>query len=123
PLTLVVPTSPRIPDLVTGGGPTVALRIPAHPVAQALLRAAGLPLAAPSANRSSALSPTRAEHVLSGLKGRIDLVLDSGPTPGGIESTVLDVTTSPPRLLRPGLVTPAELEAVVGPIARVGPVA
>src|SRR5947209_6677836 len=99
-------------------GLTVALRMPAHPVALALLRAARLPVAAPSANRSTYLSPTRAEHVLSGLEGRIDLLLDAGPTPGGIESTVLDLTTSPPRLLRPGLVTPAQLEAVIGPIGR-----
>jgi L-threonylcarbamoyladenylate synthase len=118
PLTLVVPTSPRIPDLVTAGGPTVALRVPAHQVAEALLRATGCPLAAPSANRSTALSPTRAEHVLASLGGRIPLILDAGPTPGGLESTVLDVTTTPPRLLRPGLVTPAQIEAVVGPIAR-----
>jgi L-threonylcarbamoyladenylate synthase len=118
PLTLVVPTSPRIPDLVTAGGATVALRVPKFDVALALLRAAGLPLAAPSANRSAGLSPTRAEHVLHSLGGRIPLILDAGPTPGGLESTVLDVTTTPPRLLRPGLVTPAQLEAVVGPVAR-----
>src|SRR5262245_12775603 len=116
PLTLVVPKSDGVPDVVTAGGPTVALRVPAHPVALALLREAGIPLAAPSANRSTRLSPTRAEHVLRGLEGRIDMLLDAGPTPGGIESTVLDVTTSPPRLLRPGLVTPREIEAIVGPI-------
>jgi L-threonylcarbamoyladenylate synthase len=118
PLTLVVPKSPRIPDLVTGGGSTVGLRAPAHLAAQALLRATRLPLAAPSANRSSCISPTRAEHVLASLGGRIPLVLDAGATTGGLESTVLDVTTSPARLLRPGLVTPAEIEAVIGPIAR-----
>jgi L-threonylcarbamoyladenylate synthase len=116
PLTLVVPKSQRVPDLVTAGGPTVALRVPAHPVALALLRATGLPLAAPSANRSSELSPTRAEHVLRGLDGRIPLILDAGPTSGGIESTVLDVTASPPRLLRPGLVTAGQLETVIGPV-------
>jgi L-threonylcarbamoyladenylate synthase len=119
PLTLVLPCCAElIPDVVTAGGPTVAVRIPAHPVALALLEATGLPVAAPSANRSTQLSPTRAEHVLSSLGGRIDLVLDAGPTPGGIESTVLDLTTTPSRLLRPGLVTPAQLEAVIGPIAR-----
>jgi L-threonylcarbamoyladenylate synthase len=118
PLTLVVPKSRRIPDIVTGGGPTVALRVPAHTVAQALLRVTGLPVAAPSANRSSSLSPTRAEHVLAALGGRIPLVLDAGPAAGGLESTVLDATTSPPRLLRPGLVTPAQIEAMIGPIAR-----
>ena len=118
PLTLIVPRNPNVPDATTAGGPTVAVRVPAHPVAQALLRAVGAPIAAPSANRSSELSPTRAEHVLRALDGRIDLVLDGGPTAGGIESTVLDITTSPPRLLRPGLIAPAELEAVVGPISR-----
>jgi L-threonylcarbamoyladenylate synthase len=116
PLTLVVPKADAVPDVVTAGGPTVALRAPAHPVALALLREAGIPLAAPSANRSTRLSPTRAEHVLGGLEGRIDMVLDAGPTPGGIESTVLDVTTSPPRVLRPGLITPGEIEAVIGTI-------
>jgi L-threonylcarbamoyladenylate synthase len=118
PLTLVLPRGPRVPDIVTAGGPTVAVRVPAHPVATALLAAAGVPLAAPSANRSNRLSPTRAEHVLADLDGQIDLILDSGPARGGIESTVLDVTVVPPRLLRPGLVTPAEIEAVVGPIDR-----
>lgn len=121
PLTLIVPRGDNIPDVTTAGGPTVALRVPAHPVALALLWAVGAPVAAPSANRSTELSPTRAEHVLCGLDGRIDLLLDGGPTAGGIESTVLDVTTSPPRLLRPGLIGPAELEEVVGPIARSGP--
>lgn len=118
PLTLVLPRSACIPDLVTAGGTTVALRVPAHPVARALLRACARPLAAPSANRSTELSPTLPEHVLRGLADRIDLLLDAGPTTGGLESTVLDVTTSPPRLLRPGLVTIAELEAIVGPIDR-----
>jgi L-threonylcarbamoyladenylate synthase len=117
PLTLVLPKGEGVADEVTAGGPTVAVRLPAHPVARALLEAAGVPVAAPSANRSSHLSPTRAEHVLRDLQGRIDLVLDGGPCAGGIESTVLDVTTSPPRLLRPGLVSVAELEAVIGPVA------
>jgi L-threonylcarbamoyladenylate synthase len=117
PLSLVVPRRPHIPDAVTAGGPTVALRVPAHPVALALLRTCGLPLAAPSANLSTQLSPTRAEHVLAGLAERIDLLLDAGPTPGGLESTVVDVTTAPPRLLRPGLVTRTEVEAVLGPLA------
>ncbi len=97
PLTLVVPRNADVPDATTAGGPTVAVRVPAHPVALALLRAVGAPVAAPSANRSAELSPTLAEHVLRGLDGRIDLVLDGGPTAGGIESTVLDMTTSPPR--------------------------
>jgi L-threonylcarbamoyladenylate synthase len=118
PLTLVLPKRPELPDAVTAGGPTVAVRVPAHAVARALIATAGVPVAAPSANRSGYLSPTRAEHVLAGLDGRIDLVLDAGPVPGGIESTVLDLTGDPPRLLRPGLVSPAEIEAVVGPVIR-----
>src|SRR5262249_6832171 len=116
PLTLVLPKSGLVPDVVTAGGPTVAIRLPAHPVARALVRAAGVPLAAPSANSSTRLSPTRAEHVREDLGDRIDLLLDAGPTAGGLESTVLDLTASPPRLLRPGLVSPATMEAIVGPI-------
>jgi len=116
PLTLVVPKHHELPVEVTAGGPTVAIRCPNHPVAQALLRAAGLPLAAPSANRSTALSPTRAEHVLKSLGGHIDMILNGGPCPGGIESTVVDVTGPVVRVLRPGLVTVPMLEAVVGPV-------
>jgi len=118
PLTLVLPKRSEVPSIVTAGGPTVAVRYPAHPVALALLRGAGLPVAAPSANRSSELSPTSAEHVRRSLAGRIDMILDGGPTPGGIESTVLDLTTTPPRLLRPGLLQIAEIEAVIGPVQR-----
>lgn len=114
PLTLVVPKGPRVPEIVTAGGETVAVRCPAHPVARALIRAAGVPVAAPSANRSTELSPTRAEHVLKSLNGRIDLLLDGGPCPGGIESTVVDVTGSVPRVLRPGLISAPQLEEVVG---------
>jgi L-threonylcarbamoyladenylate synthase len=123
PLTLVLPRHESVPDEVTAKGPTVAVRVPAHPVAQALVRAAGVPIAAPSANRSTELSPTRAEHVLRSLEGRIEMLLDGGPTAGGIESTVLDLTTTPPRLLRPGLLGIAELEAVTGPVARATPAA
>jgi L-threonylcarbamoyladenylate synthase len=118
PLTLVLPRSSKVPDVVTAGGPTVAVRMPAHPVARALVLAAGVPIAAPSANRSTRLSPTRAEHVLADLEGRIDAILDGGPCPGGLESTVLDLTTTPPRVLRPGLVTPMELDAVLGCVTR-----
>lgn len=120
PLTLVLPRHPRIPDIVTGGGPTVGVRIPAHPVAQALLRAAGVPVAAPSANRSLQLSPTRAEHVFQSLEGRIPLILDGGATSGGLESTVLDLSGEVPQLLRPGLLGPAEIEAIIGLIRRPG---
>lgn len=119
PLTLVLPKRDTVPDVVTAKGLTVAVRVPAHPVAQALLRAAALPIAAPSANRSTELSPTRAEHVLRGLDGRIEMLLDGGPTSGGIESTVLDLTATPPRLLRPGPIGIAELEAAIGPLSRV----
>jgi len=118
PLTLVLPRSERVPDIVTGGGGTVGLRMPAHPVALALVRAAGVPIAAPSANRSTELSPTRAEHVLRGLDGRIDMVLDAGATTGGLESTVLDLSSDPTRLLRPGLIAPGQIEQVIGPIQR-----
>lgn len=116
PLTIVVPRAPSIPDVVTATGPTVALRIPSHPVALAILREARVPIAAPSANRSNAISPTTAQHVLDGLGDRVDLIVDAGATPGGIESTVVQL--EPPALLRPGLITLAELEAVLGPIAR-----
>jgi L-threonylcarbamoyladenylate synthase len=113
-LTLIVPKQSTVPDAVTAGGSTVGLRVPAHPVALSLLRAAQIPIAAPSANRSSEISPTTAAHVLQGLSGRIDMLLDAGPTPGGLESTVLDLTVDPPRILRPGLVTINQLEAVIG---------
>lgn len=122
PLTLVLEKHPNLPDIVTAGGKTVAARSPAHAVAQGLIRAAGLPIAAPSANLSTRVSPTRAEHVLRDLDGKIDLVLDGGPTPGGLESTVLDLTSSPPVLLRPGLIAPIEIEAVIGRIQRRPPV-
>lgn len=118
PLTLVLPKRSNIPDIVTAGLGTVGLRVPANPIAGALIEAAGVPIAAPSANRSTRLSPTRAEHVQRDLDGGIDMILDGGPTAGGLESTVLDLTTTPPRLLRPGLVPPHALEAVVGPINR-----
>ncbi len=102
PLTLILPKQPRVPPGVTAGLDTVAVRIPAHPVAHALLAAAGVPVAAPSANLFSRPSPTRAAHVLADLDGRVDLVLDAGPTEVGVESTVLDLTTSPPVVRRPG---------------------
>lgn len=121
PLTLVLRRGPSVPDVVTAGGPTVAVRLPAHAVAQALIAAAGAPLAAPSANRSFQLSPTHAEHVLRDLDGRIDLILDGGPTTGGIESTVIDVTRTPPRLLRPGPISPREIESILGHLDLISP--
>ena len=118
PLTLVLSKGKSVPDIVTAGGTTIAVRSPGHPVALGLIREAGVPLAAPSANRSGEISPTRAEHVRAGLDGRIDLILDGGPTANGIESTVLDLMTDPPTLLRPGPVSIARLEAVIGPIRK-----
>ena len=112
PLTLVLPKSDRVPGNVTAGGTTVALRIPDHPVALALLEAAGAPIAAPSANRFGRLSPTRAEHVLAELGGRIEILLDGGPTGYGLESTVLDLTSKPPRILRPGAITWEQLQRI-----------
>ena len=117
PLTLVLPKRPEVPDEVTAGLPAVAVRVPAHPVALALLRAAQLPIAAPSANRFTELSPTTADHVVKALGSAVDLVLDGGPTTVGIESTVLDLTGERARLLRPGMVTVAEIESAIGPIA------
>ena len=116
PLTLVVRKASALPAAVTGGGPTVAVRCPAHPVARSLIAEAGVPIAAPSANRSGELSPTTAEHVRRSLDGRIDLILDGGPCPGGLESTVVDVTGTTARLLRPGLITVAQLQDVVGQV-------
>jgi L-threonylcarbamoyladenylate synthase len=102
PLTIVVEKADAVPANVVGGGHTVGLRMPAHPIALELIRAAGLPLAAPSANRSNAISPTTAEHVMASLGGRIPTILDGGPTTSGIESTVVDATGSSPVILRPG---------------------
>ncbi len=115
-LTLVLPKSPAIPSLVTAGGESVAVRVPAHPIAQELLRVCGFPLAAPSANPSNWLSPTRAEHVWQGLVGRVEMILDGGATTGGVESTVLSLIHTPPRLLRPGLVLPSQIREVIGEI-------
>ncbi|MFM7151038.1 MAG: L-threonylcarbamoyladenylate synthase [Gemmataceae bacterium] len=120
PLSMVLPKKNEVPDVVTAGGPTVALRVPAHPVARALLCESRLALAAPSANRSCHLSPTRAEHVLGDLRDRIPLILDGGQTSGGLESTVVDLSRDPPRLLRPGLISPGEIEQIIGPIQRGG---
>lgn len=118
PLTLVLPAAACVPAIVRAGNPTVALRCPDHPVALALLRACGRPLAAPSANRSLGISPTRAEHVAASLEDRVDLILDGGPTEAGLESTILSLAHRPFRLLRPGPIPPSELEALVGPLAQ-----
>jgi L-threonylcarbamoyladenylate synthase len=115
PLTLVVPAHPgtRVCDLARAGLPSVALRVPAHPLAQALLAAVGRPVAAPSANRSGRVSPTRARHVLDDLAGRIAAVLDGGDTKVGVESTVVACLGGAPRLLRPGGITRAALREVL----------
>jgi L-threonylcarbamoyladenylate synthase len=114
PLTLVLWRAPAIPPLVSAGLPTVAVRRPSHLVALALLAAAGVPVVAPSANRFGHTSPTRAEHVLADLAGRIEMILDAGPTPVGVESTVLDLTVEPAVVLRPGGVTVEALSTVLG---------
>jgi len=119
PLTLVLPKDPRIPDIVTAGLDTVGLRMPAHPVALELIRAAGVPVAAPSANRFTELSPTTAEHVRRSLGDAVDLILDAGPTTVGLESTVLSLAGTP-ELLRPGMVTREEIESLIGPVGYCG---
>lgn len=117
PLTLVLPRAERVPLITTGGLDTVAARVPSHPVALALIEASDRPIAAPSANRSGRPSPTRAEHVREDLDGRIELILDGGPTSVGVESTVLDMTSEPPMLLRPGGVTLEQLRDCLGEVA------
>ena len=116
PMTLIFPKSPRVPREVTAGLDTVAVRMPSHPVARALISAAQTPIAAPSANRSGRPSPTTAAHVLEDMEGRIPLILDGGPCEVGLESTVVDVTGARPRILRPGGVTLEMLEGVVGEV-------
>ena len=116
PLTLLLPRAPAVPDVVTAGRPLVGVRMPSHPVALALIRRAGVPVAAPSANRFGHISPTTAAHVLHDLDGRIDAVLDAGPTPRGVESTVLDPTSSPMTIYRPGVVTAEQIRELAGPV-------
>lgn len=113
PITLVL-RKRNLPDEVTAGLPTVAVRFPAHPVALTLIKLSNTPIAAPSANLSGRPSPTTAEHVVQDLWGRIDYILDGGTTPFGVESTILDITRRPPILLRPGPIAPEDLERVVG---------
>jgi L-threonylcarbamoyladenylate synthase len=123
PLTLVLEKQPAIPSIVTAGLPTVGLRMPAHPIALALIHAARVPLAAPSANRFTELSPTTAEHVRRSLGSDVDLILDGGPCQVGIESTVLSLAGSQagsqPTLLRPGGIPRTAIESLIGPIAAV----
>jgi L-threonylcarbamoyladenylate synthase len=114
PLTLVLPKASKIRDEVTAGGETVAVRWPSHPLMQAVIRACGFPLAAPSANRSNEISPTNAAHVIASLRGRVKLVIDGGQCQVGIESTVFDVMRN--RVLRPGMISAEELKAVGGDV-------
>ncbi len=114
PITLVVRKAAVIPDIVSAGTDSVGLRVPAHPIALALLKEVRLPIAAPSANLSTQVSPTTAQHVVRGLGDRVDLVLDGGPTTVGIESTVVDLTGALPRILRPGMIARDAIARVAG---------
>ena len=125
PMTLVFPKTDKVPYSTTGGLDTVAVRMPSHPVARALIRAAGVPIAAPSANVSGRPSPTKAEHVLEDMDGRIDMILDGGEVGIGLESTIVDLTGEVPSLLRPGFISEEMLKDVLGQVevdaASVGP--
>src|SRR5580698_8810367 len=112
PLTIVVPRASHVPGVVTAGLPSVGLRIPAHPMARALIEGAQIPVAAPSANRFTELSPTTAENVPEGLA---DMVLDGGPCTVGIESTVVSLAGPTPKILRPGMITQVQIEHIIGP--------
>lgn len=114
PLTMVLPKTPEIPDIVTAGGATVGVRWPSHPFIQAVIRECGFPLAAPSANLSNQVSPTNAEHVRKQLGDRIPLIVDGGQSQVGIESTVIDLTSEPAAVLRPGMIHEESLIAVTG---------
>lgn len=123
PLTLVLPKQAQVPEVLTAGLNTVGIRMPAHPLALELIRAAGLPIAAPSANRFTELSPTTAGHVRASLGADVDCILDGGPTTVGIESTVLSLALDIPLLLRPGMITREEIEDLIGPVATVQEIA
>lgn len=116
PLTLILPKEKKIPDVVTAGLDTVAIRMPSHPVALALIKKSGVPIAAPSANRSGYPSPTTGQHVYEDLKGRIEAILESGPTGVGVESTIVDLSGELPVILRPGGITRENLTQVLGTV-------
>lgn len=116
PLTLLLPRTAAVPDVVTAGRPLVGVRMPAHPVALEVIRRAGVPVAAPSANLFGHISPTTAAHVLADLDGRIDAVLDAGPTEHGVESTVLDPCQTPMMIYRPGAVTSLQIREIAGAV-------
>jgi L-threonylcarbamoyladenylate synthase len=118
PLTMILPRSALVPDAVTGGQDTVGLRCPAHPLALQVLRSFGGGLAAPSANRFGRISPTTAAHVREEFGASVPLVLDGGDCEVGIESTIIDLSSAQPRILRPGRITRAQIEAVIGPVAQ-----
>ncbi len=120
PLTIIVPKDGSVPDAVTAGLPSVALRMPSHPLALAVIQAAGIPIAAPSANRFTELSPTTAQHVREGLGDRVDFILDGGSCAVGIESTVISLAGPKPRILRPGMVSQTQIEEVIGPVETGG---
>ncbi len=120
PLTLVLPRSGKIPNIVTAGGGTVGVRWPGHPFMQAVIRGCGFPLAAPSANRSNCVSPTNAEHVAGQLGDQLKLIVDGGQSQVGIESTVLDLSVEPARVLRPGMIDDESLKSVLGELALGG---
>jgi L-threonylcarbamoyladenylate synthase len=114
PLTLLLPRSARVSDAVTGGRDTVGVRVPAHPLTTELLERFGRGVAAPSANRFGHVSPTTAEHVRRDLAADVDVILDGGPCPVGVESTIVDCTVDPPQVLRPGAITSEQIEALLG---------
>ncbi len=116
PLTLVMPKSDKVPSIITAGLDTVAIRMPSHPIALALIKKAGVPLAAPSANSSGRPSPTLAKHVAEDLSGKIDIIIDGGSTNIGLESTVLDVASGQPTILRPGGITLEQLQQLLGTV-------
>lgn len=116
PLTIIFPKAEKVPSATTGGLNTVAIRYPDHPIALAMIQAAGVPVAAPSANTSGRPSPTRADHVAEDMNGRIDMILDGGEVGIGVESTIVDVTQPVPMILRPGYITKEMLEQVIGPV-------
>ncbi len=120
PLTIILPRTPQVPDATTAGLDTVAVRMPSHPVAQAIIRLSGLPIAAPSANLSGSPSPTEVQHCIDDLTGRVPAIVDGGSCTFGVESTVITLAGEQPRLLRPGAVTLEEMQQLIGPI-RVDP--
>lgn len=121
PLTLVLPASTHVPKIITAGLPNVAVRMPRHPIALALIQATGFPIAAPSANRFMHVSPTTAQHALDDLNGRVPLILDGGPCTVGVESTVLDLSGEIPTILRPGGISLEELRTVIPNVQRAAP--